>query len=270
MTAYCPRRGGAAARRARARRGLGWRQDVDRRRAGGRPRRASSWAPTSRPRSVRWPSGAPSSPVRTTSRSAPSTCRPTRVPGGPFDAAISQFGVMFFEEPVVGFANIRAHLVPGGRLVFACWQSSERNPWTFFPAVAEFVPPPPEPAPGKSPDRAVRARRPRADDGDPALRRLRRHQADPARDHGRRASETPSSTTTISSRRSASLRTGSRRAGGRRRVHAAVRRDTRDVTVSARVPGVRGQRSLTGGEGKSTHDPSSARSTIAPRSRSAE
>jgi SAM-dependent methyltransferase len=73
------------------------------------------------------------------------------VPGGPFDAAISQFGVMFFEEPVVGFANIRAHLVPGGRLVFACWQSSEQNPWTFFPAIAEFVPPPPEPAPGKAP-----------------------------------------------------------------------------------------------------------------------
>ena len=73
------------------------------------------------------------------------------VPGGPFDAAISQFGVMFFEEPVIGFANIRAHLVPDGRLVFACWQSSEQNPWNFGPAIAEFVPPPPEPAPGKSP-----------------------------------------------------------------------------------------------------------------------
>jgi SAM-dependent methyltransferase len=73
------------------------------------------------------------------------------VPGGPFDAAISQFGVMFFEEPVIGFANIRAHLVPGGRLVFACWQSSEQNPWTFFSAIADFIPPPPEPAPGKSP-----------------------------------------------------------------------------------------------------------------------
>jgi SAM-dependent methyltransferase len=73
------------------------------------------------------------------------------VPGGPFDAAISQFGVMFFEEPVIGFANIRAHLVPGGRLVFACWQSSEQNPWTFFSAIADFVPPPPEPALGKSP-----------------------------------------------------------------------------------------------------------------------
>jgi SAM-dependent methyltransferase len=73
------------------------------------------------------------------------------VPGGPFDAAISQFGVMFFEEPVIGFANIRAHLVPGGRLVFACWQSSEQNPWAVFAVVAEFMPPPPEPAPGKAP-----------------------------------------------------------------------------------------------------------------------
>ncbi len=73
------------------------------------------------------------------------------VPGGPFDAAISQFGVMFFEEPVIAFSNIRAQLVSGGRLVFACWQSSEQNPWTFFPVIAEFVPPPPEPAPGKAP-----------------------------------------------------------------------------------------------------------------------
>jgi SAM-dependent methyltransferase len=73
------------------------------------------------------------------------------VPGGPFDVAISQFGVMFFEEPVTGFGNIRAHLAPGGRLVFACWQSSEQNPWNFGSAIAEFLPPPPPPAPGKSP-----------------------------------------------------------------------------------------------------------------------
>jgi SAM-dependent methyltransferase len=73
------------------------------------------------------------------------------VPGGPFDAAISQFGVMFFEEPVTGFANIRAHLVPGGRLAFACWQSPEQNPWLFASAIAAFVPPPPPPEPGKSP-----------------------------------------------------------------------------------------------------------------------
>ena len=73
------------------------------------------------------------------------------VPGAPFDAAASQFGVMFFEDPVAAFANVRAHLAPGGRLVFACWQELERNPWFFGPAVAEFVPPPPELAPGAHP-----------------------------------------------------------------------------------------------------------------------
>ena len=73
------------------------------------------------------------------------------VAGGPFDVALSQFGVMFFDEPVTAFRNIRAHLRPGGRIAFACWQAAEKNPWLFAPAVAELLPPPPTPAPGKSP-----------------------------------------------------------------------------------------------------------------------
>jgi ubiquinone/menaquinone biosynthesis C-methylase UbiE len=72
------------------------------------------------------------------------------VPGAPFDVAISQFGVMFFDEPVQAFRNIRAQLRPGGRLVFACWQSSRQNPWLFTAALREMFPPPPEPAPGKA------------------------------------------------------------------------------------------------------------------------
>jgi len=71
--------------------------------------------------------------------------------GERFDVALSQFGVMFFDEPVTAFANIRAHLRPGGRLIFACWQPIERNPWFFAPAVSEFLTPPAPPAPGKSP-----------------------------------------------------------------------------------------------------------------------
>ena len=47
------------------------------------------------------------------------------LPGAPFTAAMSQFGVMFFDEPVVAFANIRRQVEPGGRLVFVCC-----NPWT--------------------------------------------------------------------------------------------------------------------------------------------
>jgi SAM-dependent methyltransferase len=69
------------------------------------------------------------------------------IDGAPFTAAISQFGVMFFDEPVVAFANIRAQLGPGGRLAFVCWQAPAKNPCS----VAPFVAPPPPPAVGKSP-----------------------------------------------------------------------------------------------------------------------
>ena len=69
----------------------------------------------------------------------------------PFDLAMSQFGVMFFDEPETAFANIRAQLEPGARLAFACWQEAEKNPWFFAPALAELLPPPPALAPGKSP-----------------------------------------------------------------------------------------------------------------------
>jgi SAM-dependent methyltransferase len=74
-----------------------------------------------------------------------------RIEGGPFDVAMSQFGVMFFDEPIVAFANLRAQLKPNGRLRFACWQSNAKNPWFFAPILAEFVSPSVPPAPGKSP-----------------------------------------------------------------------------------------------------------------------
>jgi SAM-dependent methyltransferase len=69
----------------------------------------------------------------------------------PFDLAVSQFGVMFFDEPMVAFSAIRAALVPGGRLVFACWQGVEHNPWHVRTALRSLLPPPPIPPPGKSP-----------------------------------------------------------------------------------------------------------------------
>lgn len=74
-----------------------------------------------------------------------------RVDGAPFDAAMSQFGVMFFDEPETAFANIRAHLRAGGRLAFACWQVIEHNPWFVSNALAGIAPAPPPPAPGKAP-----------------------------------------------------------------------------------------------------------------------
>jgi SAM-dependent methyltransferase len=74
-----------------------------------------------------------------------------RVPGAPFDAAVSQFGVMFFDEPERAFTNIRAQVVPGGRLAFACWQEVARNSWHTGAALAAFVPAPVAPEPGRSP-----------------------------------------------------------------------------------------------------------------------
>ena len=66
----------------------------------------------------------------------------------------SRFGVMFFADPVKAFTNIRGALVPGGRLVFLCWQLPAANPWLSIAAAAlqPFQPanaPPPDPeAPG--------------------------------------------------------------------------------------------------------------------------
>jgi len=53
-----------------------------------------------------------------------------------FDVAISRFGVMFFDDPGVAFSNVSRAVRPGGRLVFACWQSPEANPWLTIPRAA--------------------------------------------------------------------------------------------------------------------------------------
>jgi SAM-dependent methyltransferase len=72
------------------------------------------------------------------------------VDGGPFDAAMSQFGVMFFDESVTAFANVRAHVRSGGRLAFACWQTVADNPWFVGGAIQPFCPPALRPGPGKN------------------------------------------------------------------------------------------------------------------------
>ena len=69
----------------------------------------------------------------------------------PFDLAVSQLGVMFFDEPLAAFGAIRCGLRAGGRFVFACWQGVEHNPWHTGTALRPFLPPPRLPAPGKSP-----------------------------------------------------------------------------------------------------------------------
>jgi len=74
-----------------------------------------------------------------------------RFDGAPFDAATSQFGVMFFEDPVAAFANVADQVVAGGRLAFVCWQGVEANPWCVMPALSRYLPPPPPPPPGAAP-----------------------------------------------------------------------------------------------------------------------
>ncbi|HLT03048.1 MAG TPA: methyltransferase domain-containing protein [Geminicoccaceae bacterium] len=69
------------------------------------------------------------------------------------DLVVSRFGVMFFDDPVGAFANLKSALRPGGRLVFACWGPLEANPWFLLPlevAVPRLGPPAPQPprAPG--------------------------------------------------------------------------------------------------------------------------
>ena len=62
------------------------------------------------------------------------------------DLVFSRFGVMFFEDPVAAFANLRTSLAPGGRLAFACWRALADNPWAAAPlAATRDLLPPPEP-----------------------------------------------------------------------------------------------------------------------------
>lgn len=46
-----------------------------------------------------------------------------------FDLVFSRFGVMFFADPVAGFANLCGALRGDGRMVFVCWQAPSANPW---------------------------------------------------------------------------------------------------------------------------------------------
>ena len=65
------------------------------------------------------------------------------------DLVFSRFGVMFFDDPLAAFTNLRAALAPGGRLHFVCWQAITSNPWMLRPvqAAAQHVeiPPPTDP-----------------------------------------------------------------------------------------------------------------------------
>ncbi len=65
----------------------------------------------------------------------------------PFDAILSRFGVMFFDDPAGAFRNLHGAVAPGGSLTFVCWQSLADNPWAAVPlaAVQGVLPVPPAP-----------------------------------------------------------------------------------------------------------------------------
>ncbi|WP_244734347.1 class I SAM-dependent methyltransferase [Mesorhizobium sp. 113-1-2] len=68
---------------------------------------------------------------------------------GRFDAVISRFGVMFFDDPVAAFTNIRKAARRGGKLAFVAWRSPLENDFmtTAVRAAAPFLPPAPAPDP---------------------------------------------------------------------------------------------------------------------------
>ena len=71
----------------------------------------------------------------------------------PFDLIFSRAGVMFFDDPVGAFANLRRTLRPGGRLAFICFRAPDLNRWWTVPlsaaaSVAAPGPAAPPSAPG--------------------------------------------------------------------------------------------------------------------------
>ena len=120
--------------------------------------------------------------------------RQDTVAGAPFDVVMSQFGVMFFDEPETAFANIHSLLAPGGRIVFSCWQPIERNPWFPGVALAGLVPPPPAPEPGKSPTGPFALGDHERTQANPGISRLRRTCGAPRTISSRRCRRRRSST----------------------------------------------------------------------------
>ena len=71
-----------------------------------------------------------------------------------YDAVFSRFGVMFFDDPIAAFRNIRRAVKPKGRLAYVCWASRKDNPWIRVPTGAsrpflDIPAPPPQDSPGQ-------------------------------------------------------------------------------------------------------------------------
>lgn len=66
-----------------------------------------------------------------------------------FDLLVSNFGAMFFGDPVAAFTHMHGAATPGARMAFVCWRSLSENPWMEVPmrAAARHLPPRPKPNP---------------------------------------------------------------------------------------------------------------------------
>lgn len=69
---------------------------------------------------------------------------------GPFDMAISRFGVMFFDDPAAAFTRIRVAMAPDAPLAAIAWRSPAENPFMTCAerAAAPLLPPLPPMRPG--------------------------------------------------------------------------------------------------------------------------
>lgn len=67
------------------------------------------------------------------------------------DMIVSRFGVMFFDEPIRAFANLRRAAAPDAKLRFIAWRSAAENPFmtTSERAAAPFLPGLPTRKPGE-------------------------------------------------------------------------------------------------------------------------
>ena len=61
------------------------------------------------------------------------------------DLVYSRFGVMFFDDPVKAFTNIRSGMKAGARLVFVCFRTMPESPWFRVPIEATRPHLPPQP-----------------------------------------------------------------------------------------------------------------------------
>ena len=57
----------------------------------------------------------------------------------------SRFGMMFFDDPIKAFTNIRSAMKMGGRLVFVCFRTMPESPWFRVPLEAARPHVPPQP-----------------------------------------------------------------------------------------------------------------------------